>query len=460
MYVAQTLMPEGVGRVAYAQNVASYFVTAAALGIPTVGLRAIAIHRDNRAEMNKVFSELFILNAISTCITLLLYFVLIVANPVFKAELPLYCAVGISIAFNLINIDWLFQGNEEYVYIVVRSIAVKVLSLVALFIFVKEQTHYVAYAVITSLATCGNYLFNILRSRKYVRLKIHGLDLKQHIRPVMLFAGSLLFGSIYSKVDTTMLGVMAGEESVGYYSYAHKVLQIGVSFCTAITSAFLPRLSYCFQNDRAQFDILVRQAQQIIAYLAIPAATGLFILSQEVIQLLFGEAFLPAAQTLSIFTPLIVIYAFGNLMCYQMMICSGNEKTHVKILATAAGINVLLNALLIPRMKQNGAAIASVCTELFINVFESICFARKLRLHYDLNALWQAIVGTCAMSVSILLLKCLMKNPLLSFICSISVGIITYVSMNILIRNQLTMDVLAMLKKKIVAKTKNSRNHL
>ena len=140
-----------------------------------------------------------------------------------------------------------------------------------------------------------------------------------------------------------------------------------------------------------------------------------------------------------------------------MIICSGNEKTHVKVLAAAAGINVLFNALLIPRMQQNGAAIASVCTELFINILESVYFARKLKLHYDLKAIWQAMVGTSAMSVSILLPKHLMKNLLLSFICSVLVGIITYVSMNILTRNQLTMDTLVMLKKKMVAKDSSNR---
>ena len=70
IYVARVLMPDGVGRVAYAQNIASYFVSAAALGVPTVGLRAISIVRDNREQRNKVFSELFFLNAISTTIAI------------------------------------------------------------------------------------------------------------------------------------------------------------------------------------------------------------------------------------------------------------------------------------------------------------------------------------------------------------------------------------------------------
>lgn len=449
MYVARTLMPEGVGRVAYAQNIASYFVTAAALGIPTVGLRAISNARDDKANLNRTFSELTILNACSTLLSLAFYLVLVFGNPAFRADCPLYLATGLVVLFNVINIDWLYKGQEEYVYIVVRSIAVKLVSLLALFLFVKCEDDYVVYAAITSLATCGNYLFNAIRARKHVTLQFHDLDLQQHIKPVILFAGTLFFAAIYSKVDTTMLGIMVGEESVGYYSYAHKVLQIGVSFCAAVTSAFLPRLSYCFQKDKEQFYALVAKGVRIIAFLAIPAAAGLFVLAPEAISLLFGETFLPAAQTLRFFSVLIIVYAFGNLMCYQMMICSGNEKKHVIVLACAAGINVILNAILIPKLQHNGAAIASVVTELFINVVECIYFARLLKIKYDWQVIEQAALSSGIMVVILVIAKNFSNGTILSFICCVSIGIVVYASVNIILKNQFIMDAVSIMRKKL-----------
>ena len=129
IYVARVLMPEGVGRVAYAQNIAAYFVTAAALGIPTVGLREISNARDDKQKLNKIFSELSIINACSTLLALAIYVALIFCNQAFRLDYKLYLATGLVVLFNIINIDWLYQGHEEYVYMVIRSIAVKALML-------------------------------------------------------------------------------------------------------------------------------------------------------------------------------------------------------------------------------------------------------------------------------------------------------------------------------------------
>lgn len=454
MYVARTLMPEGVGRVAYAQNITSYFVTAAALGIPTVGIRVISLARDDRTKLNKSFSELVLLNAISTAIALSIYAVLILNTPSLKTDILLYIATGTVILFNFINIDWFYKGQEEYVYIVIRSIVTKIISIIALFVFVHTPDDYILYAIISSLAICGNYVFNILRSRNYVTFQLRGLNIAQHIKPVLLVAGSLFLSEIYSKLDTTMLGSMIGDESVGYYSYAHKVLQIGIGFCAAITAAFLPRLSYYYENNREQFLALVTQGTRITSFLAIPASVGLFLLAPEAVSLLFGPEFLSAAQTLRIFAILIVVFSFGNLLCYQMMLCSGSEKKHVLILACAATTNIILNSILIPRLQHNGAAVASVCTELFINLVEGIYFKRKLRLRYDMQAIWQAILSTAVMGVCILLVKRVAGTSALAFVFCIISGVCAYAAMNILLKNSLTLEALAIIRNKVFHKGK------
>ena len=443
IYVARVLLPEGVGRVAYAQNIAAYFVTAAALGIPTVGLREISNARDDKQKVSNIFSELSIMNICSTFLAIAVYSILVFCNSAFRADYQLYLATGLVILFNIINIDWLYQGHEEYVYIVVRSIAVKALSLLALFLFVRNKYDYVAYAAISSLAVCGNYLFNVVRARKYVTFQLHGLNFKRHIKPIFFFAGTLFFNAIYSKTDATMLGIIVGEESVGYYSYAHKVLQVGISFCAAVTSAFLPRLSYYFQKDKNQFYTLVARGVQIIS-------TGLFLLAPEAIVMLFGDKFLPAAQTLRIFAVLIIVFAFGNLLCYQMMICTENEKKYAGILACAAVINVVLNFVLIPKYQQDGAALASVLTELFINIVVGMYFVRLLRIKFDWRAIGQAMFSSGIMAISIILVKKYVKGNLLSFVCSVSIGTVIYVVMNLLLKNQLVRDAVRIIRRKLL----------
>lgn len=449
IYVARVLMPEGVGRVAYAQNIASYFATAAALGIPTVGLRAISVARDDKRELNKSFSELFVMNAISTTIVLVTYISLVFGLPSFRADYSLFLATGMMVAFNYINIDWLFQGNEEYVYIVTRNTIVKVVSLGALFLFVRTQDDYILYAVIATLGWCGNYILNVFHARKYVRVTLRNLEIWRYIKPVVILSGSLFLNAIYSKFDTTMLGVMCGEENVGYYSYAHKILQIGISFCTAVTSAFLPRLSYYFQNNKTEFYKLVNKGMEIIAFLAFPAAVGLFILAPDVVSVMFGEVFLPAAQTLRILSVLIIVFAYGNLLCYQMMLCSGTEKRYVLILAFAAIINILLNSLMIPIWKHDGAAMASVCTEFFINIVAGMYYRKKIKLQYKWKPIKEAVMSTSVMGLCLLMLRKALDRSVVSLVVCICVSVGVYVFMNILEKNQFTISIIEAIKYKI-----------
>ena len=162
IYVSRILLPVGVGKVASAQNIASYFVTLAALGLPSYGVREFAKVRDNKAERDKLFTELLLLNIISTTLAVVGFFVLVFINAGFNGEWALYGACGLAIFFNYLNIDWMYKGLEEYGYITGRSLAIKGISLLALFLFVKTRQDYVAYALISSLATGGNYVFNVI----------------------------------------------------------------------------------------------------------------------------------------------------------------------------------------------------------------------------------------------------------------------------------------------------------
>jgi len=73
---------------------------------------------------------------------------------------------------------WLFyvvslcKPTQEYGYITGRSLAIKGISLLALFLFVKTRQDYVAYALISSLATGGNYVFNVIHARKFVKIRL------------------------------------------------------------------------------------------------------------------------------------------------------------------------------------------------------------------------------------------------------------------------------------------------
>lgn len=429
MYVSRVIFPEGVGQVSYAQTVTSWFITFAAMGLPTYGIREIAKVRMDREETGRVFSELLVISAVTTAVSTLAFLVLIFSQ--FSQDRALYLCCGIQLALSCVNIDWFYRGREEYTYIVCRSLAVKAVSLAAIVLLVKQPEDYLLYALISSLANGGSYIFNIVHARKFVRFRLRGLNIRRHLMPVGVFALTSFLTGIYSKLDITMLGMLSGSESVGLYTNAHNLSSAVTILCAAVSTAFLPRLSHWYETDREKFLSLIETGIRVLCFLAVPMTAGVFLLAPSIVELVYGEAFLGAADTLRILSLLILVQGFGNLLCYQLAIATGNEKKRIPAYTGAAAANAGLNALLIPVMGQNGAAIATVVSELVLNVHQFVTMRALVPYRIDPTPIVRSVAATMVMAFYLLAVEKLGFEPLLHCVISVAGGAAVYTAVNL-----------------------------
>lgn len=449
IYVSRILLPVGVGKVASAQNIASYFVTIAALGLPSYGVREFAKVRENKCESNKLFTELFLLNIISTTLAVTGFFVLIFVNSEFNGEWALYSACGLAIFFNYLNIDWMYKGLEEYGYITGRSLLIKALSLIALLLFVKTRQDYVAYALISSLATGGNYVFNIIHAKEFVKFDFTAIRIQKHVKRVLLIACIIFLSGIYSKIDVTMLNVMANDESVGFYSYAQKTINMVLTMANAVTAALLPRLSYYYDNDREGFYRLLDKGFQILCVMTLPLTVGMALVASQAVEFLYGEAFVPAALTIQLMCPLILIKGFGDLFCYQLVYSTKSEEIILPAAAAASVINIIMNSILIPTLLQNGAVIASVFSELTTNAIQFIYMKKKVHFNINGRLLVTGLFSTAIMSVCVLMIMQLRLANTIGLFVEVVCGAVIYVAVNLVMKNVLMLEIVEKIKSRI-----------
>lgn len=438
-YISRVLAPEGVGKVAYVQNIVSYFVMFAALGIPGYGTREIAQNRDDPDAVNKLFSELFVINALSTAVCAAGYYAVIFCGA--SRDPIIYMVCGTEILFNFMNIDWLYQGEEKYAYITLRSIAVKLLSVLSLFIFVKDRQDYVVYALIICLGIGCNNVINIFYARNKVRPVFRNLELKRHLGPIFTLMLSAVTASLYSKVDITMLGWLHSDEIVGYYTNAHKVVNVGLTVVTAMSAVFMPRLSYIYKHEKQRFQQLITAGVQVVLLLAIPCCIGMILVADDLILAVFGPLFAPAVLPTQIMAILIVVIGAGDLLCYQVVISSGNEKALIKSRVFASMANILLNAALIPRFQHTGAAIASVISELIVNGILLKSSLSIVRVKITRQFCGSMFASTAVMSIAVILTQKMIDDMLLSLATSVSVGAIIYFAAALAMKNE-TMEYL------------------
>ena len=381
IYAARILLPENIGEVAYAQNIVNYFAILAFLGLPTYGIREISIARNNMIELSKVYSELFLINLISTIVFSVLYYGLIIFNDAFRNNLFLYSIVGISVIFNVLNISWLYDGLEEYGYVAIRNAIVKFVILIVAIVIIRDENDIIPYAAITVLGIGGNGLINIIHAKKYVRFSLVDLNLKRHLKPVFLLVMVNLAIEIYTMIDITMLGYMLPKEHVAFYSYASKVNKMIMQVTNTFTMILVPRISLYYKEGNVdEFNELLTTGLKIILLLAFPIIIGMQFVSVYIFILFFGAEYVHSAFVEKVLCLLILIYPIGYLLGSRVLLVSNNERKMLICVSIGAVVNVFLNLMLIPWFYEMGAAIASVISEFIIMIIYVILGKRLYKL--------------------------------------------------------------------------------
>lgn len=436
-YIARVLLSSGVGQVSYAQNIATYFTSLAVLGLPTYGTREIAKVRDNQSEQNKVFSELFSINFISTTICCIGYLGLILCIGRFRDNLTLYLVTGLAILLNYFNVDWLYQGREEYKYISIRSITIKTISTFLIFLIVRDKGDIIRYAFIHCFILAGNNLLNIIGLFSRVKLSIKGIEIRKHLKPLFVLFLSSIAIELYTLFDTTMLGFYCSDDDVGYYTYAMRVSKIIVAILVSIFAVLLPRLSILnYTDDKNTYSDILSKSLKIMGFVTMPCAIGLLLVSPQIIPILFGNDFLPAIPTLRILSMLAIPVSFNTFIGGIVFISRGMEKERLFAVCICAISNLAMNAVMIPLWAQDGAAIASLISEILVCVVEYLFLKKTMRVVFGARELLWVVLASFVMIIAVLSVQMIDISIFFKLALSVITGASVFLIFNLIVKNQ------------------------
>lgn len=364
-YATRCLGADSLGRVSFASSIISYFSLCANLGIPTYGIRACSKVRDDKIKLSKTVHELLIINFVTTFISYVGLWICIAFIPQLSENKMLMIILSTSLFFSCIGVEWLYSAIEEYRYITIRSLLFKIISLILLFLLVKDKNDYLQYAAITVIASVGSDFLNLIRIRKIVYIRPqHGYELKKHLKPIINFFAASIAILIYTHIDTAMLGFLSSNMEVGYYTVAVKVKTVLLNVITSIGIVLFPRISYYLgkkQNEAA--NQLIRKTIHLICLISIPLVLFFELESYLTVNIIAGEEYYPAIISMKILTPLLFIVGMANIIVYQYILPRGMEKKYCYITILSAIIDVAINAILIPQYGAAGAAIGTLVAE-------------------------------------------------------------------------------------------------
>lgn len=384
-YVSRVLGPTGTGQVNFATSLITYFSMFAQLGIPTYGIKVCAQVRDDHEKLTRTTQELLIINIVMTVISYVAFIIALFAVPKLASDKMLYVITSSTILLTTIGMEWLYKALEQYTYITIRSIIFKFIGLVAMFMLVRSKNDYVMYAGITVFAASASFILNLLNAHKYIGLKPVGhYNFKRHFKPVAIFFAMSCATTIYTNLDSVMLGFMATNADVGYYGAAVKIKNILVSIVTSLGTVLLPRAAYYIEHQQMdEFKKLSRKALNFVFIIASPMMIYFILFAKQGIFFLSGDAFAPAVVPMQLIMPTLLLIGITNILGIQILVPLGYEKAVLVSEIVGAVIDLVVNALLIPVYQSSGAAIGTLLAEFAVMVVQCIALKNEIKTAFS-----------------------------------------------------------------------------
>lgn len=381
-YVARVLGPEACGLAGFAGTYAGYFAMAAGLGSGMYGTREIAKLRDDRAGMERFMSEMISISVIHTVIVSFIYLITLLLIPKMQENFFIFFIAGFSLyLLPFGGLSWYYVGNERFGFTTSRSLILRILTIIALFLFVKNRSDLYIYMMLNVLSGFGVIFSNIYFIRKDgVRLNLTFKGLKRHYKPMLLLFSSTVAISIYTMLDSLMLGIFSTYSEVSFYSNASTLCKALLGVVTSLSAVAVPRVAYYFKNkDYTNINMLMEKSLSMVSFLAVPMAVGIACIAPVFVPLFLGDAYIPAIHPTMIMSGVVIAIGFNNLLGIQILIGLGLDKRFLQCVLVGTVSNFFLNLLVIPLWGASGAAISSVIAE-FLILFVEIYFVKKYTL--------------------------------------------------------------------------------
>ena len=424
-----------LGKVNYVDFLANLIISLTCLGIPLYGTREISKARHDPALRQRLFRDLLRIQLIMALIGIAVFTVLLYFHPRYANE---HVLIGLGVLYilsNVLSADWYLQGMEAFKFISLRSILLRLVGIGAIFLLLHRPADYIWYYGIIAITQLATLLINYSYIRPAADTKLLPPRIAEHLPLLFFFFISSTFISIYDYIDTVMLGWLAKDENVGFYTTAMKLVKMALLLILSINTILFPRLSFLSEEKRnEELLALLNKSIGFILAAALPAMALFILLAPELIHVFAGPSFAPSIEVIRWLSPLPLVIALSNLFLLYYLSRFGKSKKVFILIGLAFVISISLNYFLIPVMSERGAAIASISTETFIMLF----FAAWLQIKFSFKDTWQPFVASLLFYPVVFGLKKLELAPLPTLLfCAAACGIIYLVTMLLFKNNSL-----------------------
>lgn len=346
-YLARKLGPETMGTFNYAQTVFTYFFIFASFGVYQYGLREVSNARNNKEKFESVFTNIFLISIITNLTTLIIYYIFIYYSNYTDLYIP--CMIlSFNFLSNIFYVEWVNESLENYDFISIKTIIVKLIYVFLIFIFVKNSNSLNQYMILLGATTFINNIVSYIYIKKYSKFNFKYLNLKKHIKPMFMVVILSNVTVLYTQLDKLMIGRYLDMQSVAFYTIAQLISTMIAGLMLTFINVTIPRLSnYSANCESDKYRELLNKVTKIYFMLLFPTCIGMLVLSKQIILLYGGMEYTGAITVFSIFSIYVITLGYESILKNQIMYVKCKERELVIIAFIGGVANLIMNIVLL-----------------------------------------------------------------------------------------------------------------
>lgn len=431
-YISRRLGANMLGLYSKTFAVANYFYLFTLLGMANYGNRTIARVNDNRKEISKTFWELYSFQAAMSAVVTCLYIIFCLCT---QSENLHICLLQVFYVLSgMFEINWFCFGMEKFKLTAIRSIAVKAISLIAIFIFVKDKSDFGLYTAIMSFS----YILSAIAVWPFAVNQIDFIkpawnDIKKHIKPNIMLFLPVIAVSLYTIMDKVILGFFSTNEEIAFYTCAEKIVGIPITIILALENVIMPRMSNIFaKKDYAQANKLMNNTMLFAMFISSSTMFGLAAISDVFLPWFYGAEYVRAGYFTFLLCPTILFKGWAGVLRTQYIIPTCRDNVYVTSLTCGAIVNLILDFILIPYINGIGAIIGTLAAEFTVAAIQFILCRKYIELRkYLQNGIIFIAIGFIMFFCISPIGNILLPTPLILFI-QVFIGSLIYILLTLL----------------------------
>ena len=446
-YVSRVLRPAGVGANAFTNSIIQYFILFASMGIGYYGNRQIAYVREDHKKMAKTFWEIQIVKTIMTLLSFIVFEIFMIF---YTRQADYMWAQSINLIAVAFDISWFYEGIENFKVTVLKNSFVKIVSMIAIFVFIKNSSDVTLYIIVLAVSTLlGNLTLWLDIRRDLPKVDYKTLNPWQHFLPMAELFVPQITTQVYVQLNKTMLGGMVNETASGYYQYSDNLVKLILALVTATGTVMLPHVANAVsKGDMKKVNQMLYSSFDFVSALSYPMMFGLAAISLTLAPKYYGSGYEPVGLAMMIESIVILVIAWSNALGVQYLLPIHHQRDFTISVTVGAVVNIILNIPLIRTLGLYGAMWSTVISEISVTLYQLWAVRGLLSYRKLFSNSWKYLISGIIMFISVFWMNQNLKDSLLMMGLEIIAGVIIYSLLIIILKAPILNQLRILLNKK------------